>query len=310
MVPRRGRQRANSYEAPALRKGIRLLELLCQAAEPLSVAQISQSLEVNKHTVLRLLGTLCDEGWVVEEEGPVYRVSLVPFSHFSQPISRMDAMTAAEEPLDALCEATGETSYLSIRDGDWSLGVMLRPSLRPVQVTGRIGSRLLLHCCAPGKVLLAYVERPENGTGTGHPCAGASPVFRPGLFEQLAKQGLARQTERTICNPAALRTHLDEVVRRGYATDNEEYLHGMLCLAGPVFDYTGRVVASVGITTLTMFHTHASMLKEYTEPVLAACRKISRTLGYLGSSGAGSTPPPKPRTARTTRPVRAAKKTP
>lgn len=34
---------------------------------------------------------------------------------------------------------------------------------------------------------------------------------------------------------------------------------------------------------LSLFHTHASMVKEYTEPVLAACRKISRTLGYLGS---------------------------
>jgi IclR family acetate operon transcriptional repressor len=262
MAARSTRKRAHSYGAPALLKGIRLLELLCEATEPLSVAQLSPRLGLNKHMLLRLLGTLCDEGWVVQEEGPVYRVSRVPFSHFSKPISRLDVTTAAEEPLDDLCEATGETSYMTIRDGDWSLGVMLRPSRRPVQVTGRIGSRLLLHCCAPGKVLLAHAE--------------------PELFEHLARQGFARETESTICDPSALRQHLDQVVRRGYATDNEEYLRGMLCLAAPVWDHTGQVVAAVGITTLTMFHTHASMLKEYSAPVLAACRKISRTLGYLG----------------------------
>ncbi len=266
----KGRPYANAYEAPALRKGIRLLEMLCQSAKPLSVTRISQGLGLNKHMVLRILGTLCDEGWVVQEEGPVYRVSLLPLHHFSQPIGRMDVTTAAEEPIDALWEATGETTYLSVRDDRWSMGVIVRQSRRDVQVTGRIGSRLLMHCCAPGKVLLAHSE--------------------PALFELLAQQGFARQTERTICEPAELRRHLDEVVRQGYATDNEEYLRGMLCLAGPVFDGQGRAVGAVGITTLTMFHSHESMIEAYWPLVQAACRRISRTLGHVESLGAGLQP--------------------
>jgi DNA-binding IclR family transcriptional regulator len=266
MNVRSARQRVHSYEAPALSKGIRLLELLCQATKPLSVAQISQALKLNKHMVLRLLGTLCDAGWVVQEEGPVYRVSLVPLSHFSKPISRMDVVTAAEGPIDELWEATGEAAYLAVRDGDRSMGVIVRQTRRDVQVMGRIGSRLMMHCCAPGKVLLAHAE--------------------PELFDRLAREGFARQTDMTICDPADLRRHLEEVARQGYATDNEEYLRGMLCMAAPVFDYTGRVVASAGITTLTMFHSHESMLREYKDRVIAACRKISRTLGDIGSLGA------------------------
>ncbi len=261
----------NSYDAPALRKGVRLLELLCQAAEPLSVTQISQSLELNKHMVLRLLGTLCDEGWVVQEEGPVYRVSLVPLYHFSKPISRMDVVGAAEEPINELWDLTGETTYMSIRDGDRSMGVVVRQTRRDVQVTGRIGSRLMMHGCAPGKVLLAHAE--------------------PELFQRLAQEGFLRYTDTTICDPTALRKHLEQVVQQGYATDNEEYLRGMICLAAPVFDYTGCVVASVGITTLTMFHSHESMLEAYTDPILATCRKISRTLGYVESSGSHTAPP-------------------
>ena len=200
-----------------------MLELLCHATEPLSVTRISQSLSVNKHTVLCLLGTLSDEGWVVEEQGPVYRVSLLPFSHFSEPISRMDVTKAAEEPLDALCEATGETSYVTILDGDRSLGVMLRPSRRPVR--SRAGSAVGCWCTAdraPGKILLAYAASSRTEETNGHPRTGAKVVARQGLFELLAKQGFERQTEKTICDPVALRKHLDEVVRRGYATDNQE----------------------------------------------------------------------------------------
>lgn len=263
---------ANSYDAPALRKGIRLLELLCEAAEPLSVTHLSQKLGLNKHMVLRLLGTLCDEGWVVQEHGPVYRLSLVPLGHFSKPISRMDVVTAAEEPIAELWEATGETTYMSVRDGDRSMGVIVRQTRRDIHVAGRIGARLRMHCCAPGKVLLAYGE--------------------PQLFERLAQEGFARQTERTICDPAELAAHLEKVVRQGYATDNEEYLRGMVCMAGPVFDYTGRVVASIGITTLTIFHSHASMVDACAGPVLAACRKVSQALGGAGHFGACAAPMP------------------
>jgi IclR family acetate operon transcriptional repressor len=270
MPTRQVRSRANSYQAPALAKGIRLLELLCQSSEPLTVAEISRSLRLNKHMVLRLLGTLCADGWVVEEAGPAYRVSLLPLYHFSKPISRLDVTTAAEGPIDALWQATGETTYLAVRDGDRSMGVILRPTRRDVQVTGRIGVRLTMHSCAPGKLLLAHGE--------------------PELFQRLTQEGFARHTDHTHCDPAELAEHLAQVLRQGYATDNEEYLRGMLCLAGPVFDYTGRIVGSVGITTLTMYHTHESMVAAHLEPVLAACRKISRTLGYAGSLAAPAAP--------------------
>lgn len=256
---------AHAYDAPALRKGIRLLELLCEATGPLSVAQLSHRLGLNKHMILRLLGTLCDEGWVVQEEGPVYRLSLVPLHHLSKPVSRMDVVAAAEEPIAELWETTGEATYMSICDGDRSMGVLVRQTQRDVQVAGRIGARLLMHCCAPGKVLLAFGD--------------------PQLFERLTRGGFARQTGKTIADPVELAEHLKLIVRQGYATDDEEYLPGMICLAGPVFDYTGRVVASIGITTLTLYHTHDSMVTDCAVPVLAACQRVSLTLGGMNHFG-------------------------
>ncbi|MEA1950705.1 MAG: IclR family transcriptional regulator [Planctomycetota bacterium] len=263
-------QQKSSYDAPALRKGIRLLELICESSKPLSVAEISRRLDLNKHMVLRLLGTLCDEGWVVVEEGPAYRASLVPLSHFSKPVARMDVSMAAEGPLDELWDITGETTYMSVCDLDHrdlgrSVGIVVRHGRRDVQVTGRAGSRLFMHSCAPGKVLLAHAE--------------------PELFERLAAEGFPRQTENTLCDPVELREELDQIVRQGYGVDNEEYLRGMLCLAAPIHDYTGKVIASIGITTLTLFHTLETMLDEYVEPVTEAGRRVSVAMGYLGANG-------------------------
>jgi IclR family acetate operon transcriptional repressor len=124
---------------------------------------------------------------------------------------------------------------------------------------------MLMHCSGPGKVLLAHAE--------------------PELFDRLAKEGFERKSENTICDPAQLRAHLDQIARQGYAVDNEEYLRGNLCLAAPVFDYTGKVVASVGITTLTLYHTRESMLEAYVEPVTAAGRKVSIAMGYVAGNG-------------------------
>jgi IclR family transcriptional regulator, KDG regulon repressor len=257
-----------AYDAPALRKGIRLLELLCESNRSLGVAEISRHLDLNKHMVLRLLGTLCDEGWVVAEPGPVYRVSLLPLSHFSKPLGQTDVVRAAEGAIDELWEATGESTYLAVCDAGRSVGMVLRPSRRDVQVVARPGARMLMHCSAPGKVLLAHAE--------------------PAMFDQLAAEGFARKTENTLCDPNRLRADLDEIVRLGYGVDNEEYLRGNLCLAAPIFDYTSKVIAAVGITTLTLYHTLESMLDAYVTPVTAAGRRISAAMGYRGEQGVAS----------------------
>jgi IclR family transcriptional regulator, KDG regulon repressor len=250
----------SSYDVPAVRKAIRLLELLCESPEPLGITEIGRRLDLNKNMVFRLVRTLCDEGWLVVENETTYRVGLLPFHHLSKSLRHIDLVAAAEGPVRELWEKTGEGTYFSIRDNDRVVGLIHHNSRREVMVAGRVGGRFLLHCGAPGKVLLAHAER--------------------SLFDKLAKEGFSRQTDRTICNPKKLRHELDQVVKLGHAIDREEYLHGMLCYAVPVLDHNGSVVASVGITTLTLFHSVESMVDELGPIVNATGEKISRTLGF------------------------------
>ena len=59
-----------SYDVPAVRKAIRLLEVLCDSPRAMGVSELAQKLDLNKNMVFRLLRTLCEEGWVTQEEGP------------------------------------------------------------------------------------------------------------------------------------------------------------------------------------------------------------------------------------------------
>lgn len=248
-----------SYDVPAVRKAIRLLEVLCDAPRPMGVSELAQQLKLNKNMVFRLLRTLCEEGWVIQEEGPTYRISLLPFHHISKPVGRMDVVAAAEPSIDALWQATGECVNFGILDGHRILCLVQRTGRREVEVSGRVGGRFFLHCGAPGKAILAHA--PEE------------------LFDELTEEGFPGQTEKTITEPVALSLHLREARRLGYTVDDEEYLKGMLCLAAPVFDFSGKVIGAVGVTTLTLYHTLDSLIESHAAKVMEAGRRISRALG-------------------------------
>ena len=248
-----------SYDVPAVRKAIRLLEVLCDSPRAMGVSELAQQLDMNKNMVFRLLRTLCEEGWVTQEDGPAYRISLLPFHHISKPVGRMDIVAAAEPSIDALWETTGECVNFGTLDGNRLLCVVQRTGRREVEVAGRVGGRFFLHCGAPGKAVLAHASDE--------------------LFEELAEEGFPRQTETTITDPDELREHLRNARQLGYAVDDEEYLKGMLCLGAPVFDYSGKVVAGLGITTLTLYHTLDSLIEAHAGQLIEAAGRISRALG-------------------------------
>jgi DNA-binding IclR family transcriptional regulator len=80
-----------------------------------------------------------------------------------------------------------------------------------------------LHCTALGKVLLAYTAGELPGT-------------------------LEAFTPNTITDPVTLRQHLETVRQQGYALDHEEFEPGVRCIAVPVYDLQGRVIAAMGIS--------------------------------------------------------------
>lgn len=250
-----------SYDAPAVRKAVVLIELLCESDKPLGVSEVSQALKINSNMVFRLLKTLEEEGWIVKAgEGPKYAMSLRPFHYMSKTVRRMGLRTAADAPLKRLWDDTHESCYLGVIDGTRTLFLEHLDATGDVRVIANPGGRFLMHCAAPGKVLLA---------------------FSPGTFvdKVLAETGLPSQTKKTIVNVKAFQKELSEIRVRGYALDNEEYAEGLLCFAVPVFNVKDELAGTIGISVLSLYYSLEKLIREIGPKVVAAANETSNSLG-------------------------------
>lgn len=249
------------YDVPGLRAGLGVLAALCESADGLGVAELAERTGANKHMVFRCLKTLVAKGWVAElGEGPKYVATLVPFYYASKPVARMDVATAAEAPLRELWKRTGECVYLGVLHEDMLMFLAHRDGVRNVRLGGCVGEHYWPHASAPGKVLVAFGD--------------------DALRARCIRRGLKRLTAKTITEPARFLAELERVRKRGYALDAEEYTKGGLCVAAPVFDYTGRAVAAVGTTVLAAQYSRAEVVSALGPLVRETARRTSLALGH------------------------------
>lgn len=250
----------NSYQVPGLSKGIDLIKLLCDSRSSMTLTEISNAMGLNKHMVFRLLQTFIREGWVIaESDGPRYRISLVPFYLTSKPINRSNLVQMATEPIQRYWDTVGESTSLGVLDENRILYIIHLNSTKDVAVIGHVGRHYYLHASAPGKVLLAFSET----------------AFQ----EKIIEEGLIQLTLQTMTSPSRLREELEAIRQNGFAVDREEYAKGVICFAAPIRDYTGKVVAALNTSVLTMDYSLAEFEQSIGMRILDTCRVISRALG-------------------------------
>ena len=158
-----------------------------------------------------------------------------------------------------LMEDSGETVNLAIEDQGAAVYLAQVECRQMMRAFARPGTRVPLHCSGVGKAIL-------------------SGVSDKALTRILQQQGMPRLTVKTITTPAALRADLARTRAAGYTLDDEEHAVGLRCLAAPIFDETGDVVAAVSASG-----PMARVTDERLEPlgalVLAAARAISAEMG-------------------------------
>ena len=105
----------------------------------------------------------------------------------------------------------------------------------------------------------------------------------------IAERGLPRFTDNTITHRDQLLAELDRIRATGLSFDNEEYAVGLRCMAAPVRDNTGGVVAAVSISGPIQRLTH-EVLARHRIHVKEAALAISEKLGYLPQDTSGQAP--------------------
>lgn len=249
----------------------RAINLIRTAAEhPLTLTEASDVLGVHKSTALRILQTL-EAARFVRKTGAgtyVFGSGLIELSELA--LGSMDLRQFASAHLRRLQRQTGHTVHLAQLTGDEIIYIdkVDSPAFDAVKLPSRIGRAVSLYASAVGKVILSYLPKEERD-------------------RLLAHVPFERYTETTVADRESLETELADVSEQGWAIDNGEHDAYAMCVAAPIRDSRGKVIAAVSITAIEVIAT-LEQLKEKLPLLLETAGLISQELGY--------TPEPPPAT--------------
>jgi acetyl-CoA synthetase len=224
------------------RSVLRVLTLLARAPQGLRADEVARTLGKSASTAYNLLDSLCEEGFAVHDHGryrladPAHTVAAAMDGAARSTTALAAAMDASTLPagglagtLDELFAATHKRAYLAVLRA----GRVVVPLVRGQQGMRRIpglGADLgrNAHALAIGKIALAQLDGPA--------------------LRRYVGTGLTAFTPDTITDPGVLARQLARVRRDGVADDREELAADSCCLAAPLVDRDGRVLAAIGIS--------------------------------------------------------------
>ena len=197
----------------------------------LSLTEISEMMRIYKSNAHNILSTLLSMGYVEKDaETGRYRLGLGIY-RLSKAMDSEHAIDRIAMPIiRELANSVSESVVLCLPQGEDVLYIAGEiPGL--IGFSGKpyfVGYTAKMYCTSSGKAMLAFMDEAERN--------------------RALPEKLEAQTEFTITDRAVLDRELEEIRRRGYATDHMECVNGLSCLAYPVCDESGKVLASLTIT--------------------------------------------------------------
>lgn len=243
-------------------KMLRIMELFAEKEEPLRVLDIAKELQINTSTVLRFLLTLQNCGYV-EQDPQTLRYHLTfKLCRLAGKIQASTNLTSTAHPcLRELSQIMKESVCLAIEQNMMVtyVDVVEGPDMM-VRSMQRIGNVAKMHCTGIGKIFLLSKSTEQ-------------------IDSMISLHGLTKYTDNTITTKTQLLKELETVRRNGYAYDNEECEIGAKCIAFPIRDYTGEIIAGFSVTGPSARLTD-SFIQSHMDDLMRVSSTISSRLGY------------------------------
>lgn len=244
----------------SIQKAMRVLDLFSLERPEWSVSEAAKALELPKSSTSELMSGLADQRLL--SRGAMkgrYRLGWRLFEFSQTLLDTTEFRIQSRRVMEELVRCWGETVHLAVLDGVQAVYIEKQQPTPAVHIKiTRSGARLPAHCSGVGKVLLAYREWEDV----------------VGLLED---QGLPALTPKTITTLEDLTDELERVRERGYAYDHEEVLIGLCCVAAPIYDSGGTVIASISISVPA--YRFLPRESKYVTAILEAARLISEGAG-------------------------------
>jgi IclR family KDG regulon transcriptional repressor len=256
------REKVN-YTIQSVSHALDILESFTKTEEELGVTELSKRLGLHKNNVFRLLATLEHRGYIEQNKTTeYYRLGPKTLQIGSIFIEQRECRRQARPILENLAAVSGETAVVAVLRADKVIYMDSVETGRTVRAVSRIGALLPAHCTAVGKSQLAALSSAE--------------------IERLyPEMNLPPLTERSIKTRDALLMQLKGIVERGYALEDEECDLEVKGIAAPARDFSGNVIAAIGIVAPAFRLTEERLSKGgVITLLLEAGRALSAKLGY------------------------------
>jgi IclR family transcriptional regulator, acetate operon repressor len=254
-----GKQIHDTPPIQSLDRGLAILEAVAASTEPVPLKQLTDLIGIDRSSVFRLANTLRQRRFLTNPKGSKDYILGPTAWRLSRRYGRGVLGTFFHQYLRELTTKLGETSHFAVREGGQAFFIDHHtPTGQVVSVAGQTGEFAPLHCTAHGKALLADFDlKALKGLLGGAP--------------------LHAHSRNTITSLTRLARVCGQVRSDGFALDDGEYMDELRCVAAPIRDPQGEIVASVGISSpVTRLHT--KRIAPAAAEVVATARAISASL--------------------------------
>lgn len=246
----------------SVERALQILEAFTLEQSELSAAEIAQRTSLPKGSIYRFLKILLNKGFLTRDpRSGKYRLGIKVFELGSIVWKGMSLRQVALPIMEELSRWSGETVHLGVLDGHEVVSIEGAESDQSLRIALPVGKRVCLHSTGIGKAILAFLSDEE-------------------IEEIIEQKGLPTFTPNTISTREALWREIKNIRKRGYAVDNEENEPGIRCVAAPIRDYSGKVIASMSISGPSLRITDEK-IPLFAQKVIEACKKVSSSLGYV-----------------------------
>jgi IclR family transcriptional regulator, KDG regulon repressor len=264
------KNKGESFYNRSLERALQILDVFSSEKQSLSLAQLSESLNLPRATVLRLCSTLVKYNFLKHDSLlKRYSLGVKLFELGSIVYNSFSLRRVASSYLIQLQLKLSTTLFLGIIDNDELLYIdKIDDPKHPITFTSKIGTRRAPYWGMVGPAIMAYL--PENE-----------------VERLLQKFPLKRTARKSLVRKEDFFEYLRKIRSQGFAFDEEGAMDGVSGVAAPVYDLSRKVIGAVGVAFISSSVDSKTIKKIIKEAVLTA-KNISTEMGYLEKDNSSS----------------------
>ena len=248
-------------------RALRIIEFLAENPTGAGITEISKSLGLSKGTVHRLISTLKERDFAYQSSNTeLYRLSYKILYLYNCISNNIDMFKVSRPIIRKFADKVDATVHLATLDEKRS-NIVYIDRIEPMNsqklfvMSSRVGKKAPCYCTAAGKMLLSQYSDDE-------------------IRDIMKGEEYKTYTDKTIKNIDEFLEEIHKVRKQGYALDENEYDHGIICISIPIYNSNGKIDFTMSVTDLILY-TKVEELINLKGQLDEVSRKVSNAIIYI-----------------------------